>query len=129
MAAFYSHRRSSPVLSPLLGMPGGGGTGQVVQAFALLSLMKEVAELSWRPPLTLALMALNAVGFCAKGRLVPLIGPWTVASCGFDGQRAYLLLRVVAVAARGQSRRLRWGSTRGVGVALRGEGVASRRSA
>jgi membrane associated rhomboid family serine protease len=41
----------------------------------------------------------------------------TISACGFDGQRAYLLLRVLAVAARGQSGRLRWGGARGVGVA------------
>ena len=77
---------------------------QLFEAFALLNLAREIFGLSWRPPLTLGLLGLNAAAFFAKGRVLPLLGPWTVSSCGFDGQRAYLLVRVLAVAARGGSR-------------------------
>lgn len=91
---------------------------QLFEAFALLNLAREIFGLSWRPPLTLGLLGLNAAAFFAKGRVLPLLGPWTVSSCGFDGQRAYLLVRVLAVAARGGSRRLRWGGARGAGVAV-----------
>ena len=116
MAAFYSHR-SLPLMR-MGGRRGGQRPTQIFEAFALLNLIREVGELQWRPPLTLGVMALNAASFFAKGRVLPIIGPLTVSACGFDGQRAYLLLRVLAVAARGQSSRLRWGAARGGGVAL-----------
>ena len=117
MASFGYGRRRSPLgaLSLLQGR-GMGGRAQVFEGLMLLNLLKEVAEMPWRPPVTLGLMALNAGSHLAKGRLLPLLGAWTVSSCGFDGQRVSLLLRVLTVAARGQSRRLRWGSVRGIGV-------------
>ena len=123
MVALYNQRSRSP-LSSLRRTYAWSARGhrsaptQLFEAFALLNLIKQIFWLSWRPPLTLGLMGLNAAAFFAKGRVLPLLGPWTVSSCGFDGQRAYLLLRVLAVAARGGSRRLRWGGARGIGVAV-----------
>ena len=49
--------------------------------------------------------------------MLPLLGAWTVASTGWDATRAALLLRVLALAASGGARRLRWGAARGAPVA------------
>ena len=124
MAYGFGRRRSplDALLSPLMygrGLPfGGGGGQQIFQAMFVLNLLQEVAALRWRPPLTMALMAVNTASFFATGRVLPVLGPWTISSCGFDAQRASLLLRVLTVAAQGGSRRLRWGASRGAVVVV-----------
>ena len=104
---------------PMMGLGMGAGVWQLLMA---AELVREVVQLAWHPPLTLGLMAANALIFFATGRRLPLLGAWSISDCGFEPQRAALLLRVLGVAARGGSRRLRWGAARGVAVA----GLAAR---
>lgn len=119
MAYGRGFRRRSPLdalLSRGMGaMPFVGGH-QIFQAMFFLNLLQEISSLRWRPPLTMALMAANTASFFATGRALPVLGQWSIPSCGFDAQRVSLLLRVLTVAAQGGSHRLRWGATRGVGV-------------